>query len=100
MKTKSQTMMEQTIRDFSEKVLAVAQARAEIHQKELAAAVYREIAKLFPNVSSEIQKKILLDLVKDSIGEAFLFAEVSRMNTAIAEVAASYSQNTERFSHE
>ena len=100
MKTKSQTMMEQTIRDFSEKVLAVAQARAEIHQKELHAAVYREIAKLFPNISSEIQKKILLDLVKDSIGEAFLFAEVSRMNTAIAEVAASCSQKTERIFHE
>lgn len=33
-KTKTQTMMEQTIRDFSEKVLSVAQARAEIHQRK------------------------------------------------------------------
>ena len=92
MKTKSQTMMEQTIRDFSEKVLAVAKSRAEIHKKELASAICREISKIFPNVSCEIQKKILLDLVKDSIGEAFLFAEVSRMNTAIAEVAANYGE--------
>lgn len=81
------TLLNKVVHDFSEKVANLATKRAEIHRGLLLAAINREILKIFPAATEEDQKGILHDLAHGTTGESFILAEVSRMNSSIAEIA-------------